>query len=390
MKDERSPPIMDGKILTPESIEEILANLQPQYKQLLEPYNAEFDKQALSKQYQYLFAENKTLNQELKRINELLTFLIEFKQGIHLPPIKKDLEIPPLTEVTEKDLRSISQQIILAETEYTKLKERVEQVQDPKYLADLKERVVSLSLKLKKMEKGNKKIEVNNWKKDNSDDLESLKQETAMGQDLQFIESKIKEQENKIFKQAETLKEQTCKLLDMRMAWKNVSEEGRAAGLEINDTIGLIQRGPKEEIKFSDSEIKRQSLEKTLNLLKTRYNVAAGEYAQKKMQLQAQINSVSEILQKKSEYFFEDEIHRLCNKNKGELNSVVSKMKINFTKVIENSGNTPRDAELSRKNVELLKGPANFGVFPNGKIRIGKEEKKNDDLNIVFYNEIKY
>ncbi len=62
-------------------IEETLANLGPQHKKMLSEYTHEFETEPVEKRLNFLGLENKQLLTELRRLNEFLTILVEYRRG---------------------------------------------------------------------------------------------------------------------------------------------------------------------------------------------------------------------------------------------------------------------------------------------------------------------
>lgn len=68
-------------IMTPESVEQALAVLRPQHERILADYPTEFGSLPVKKRFAVLAAENKQLRAELGRLNEYISFLIDYRRA---------------------------------------------------------------------------------------------------------------------------------------------------------------------------------------------------------------------------------------------------------------------------------------------------------------------
>ncbi len=191
--------------------------------------------------------------------------------------------------------------------EYTQHKERMEQIGDPQYIADLKERLVSLTLKMKKLEKSKKHMEVAQKKKDKAILLkEEAEPETSQAvveltAEMATLEQKAKEVDTKMAKQAAAIQDQYTKLCEGKQQWKTLAEE--ASGMSLDPALATNKESTKSGAlaRCDEAQAKKLALEKSIQLLKTRYAVNLGDYTQKKVQLQNQVNSMAETVLKKNE-----------------------------------------------------------------------------------------
>ncbi len=67
--------------MTPESIEQIILNLKLQHDKLLEDYPETFIELMQDKQLSILTRENKQIMDEFKRLNEFMTFLVDYHRS---------------------------------------------------------------------------------------------------------------------------------------------------------------------------------------------------------------------------------------------------------------------------------------------------------------------
>ena len=68
------------KGMTPDFIEQALIGLQPQHEKMLSEYPAGFDSLQVEKQLAYLNSENKQIRSELRRLNDYITAVIEYRR----------------------------------------------------------------------------------------------------------------------------------------------------------------------------------------------------------------------------------------------------------------------------------------------------------------------
>ncbi len=213
----------------------------------------------------------------------------------------------------KEEFKNLERQLQFTEAEYNQYKERIDQISSPQYTAELKERIVTLTHKIKKLEKSTKKMETNQKKKDKA----ILKKEeiepelshdvTVLSAEAANLDQKLKEIDAKIEKQAGSLQEQSAKLATIKDQWRKIADEATSVGIDpfsavASATSGSSKRGVAGT--YDEFVGKKVALEKTVNLVKTRYTVTLGEYTQKKMGLQAQVTSMAESVQKKNEYDF--------------------------------------------------------------------------------------
>lgn len=68
------------KSITPEGIEQAISQLRASHEKLVMDYNETFEKLGEDKQIAFLGNENKQLREELKRLNEFITQLVEYRR----------------------------------------------------------------------------------------------------------------------------------------------------------------------------------------------------------------------------------------------------------------------------------------------------------------------
>ena len=220
-------------------------------------------------------------------------------------------------EVKAQEFQNMEKQLQHMESEYNQYKERFERISTPQYLTDLKERVVAVNLKIKKLEKSKKKMEVNQKKKDKTitkkeeAEPEISQAVNALTNEINALDQRTKEDEAKISKSASTLQDQSAKLNEAKEMWKKLSDEAVPLSIDPNSLTS------REEVKgtnkkYAELDAKKVGLEKTLQLVKTRCAVGLGEYTQKKVQLQSQVTVMADSIQKKNEYLQDSLRYLVC------------------------------------------------------------------------------
>lgn len=211
----------------------------------------------------------------------------------------------------EQELANFEKQLQFIEAEHHKYKERIDQVSNPQYLQELKERIVTLNHKEKRLEKRRKSMETAQKKKDTAiikkeeEEPEITQAVNALTKESVSLDDKLNECEAKIQKYVLAIQDQTAKLNEAQLHIKKLSDEGSALSINVKDVLDHEKDhkpASKHTDKFTELELKKTGLEKTLTLLKTRYSVTLGEYNQKKHQLQNEVNELSLNLHKKNEY----------------------------------------------------------------------------------------
>jgi len=268
------------------------------------------------------------------------------------------------------------------EAEYNQYNERIAQISNPQYAAELKERIFALNQKVKKLEKSKHKMEVNQQKKDKVI-IKKVENEPEISQALAELKNevhnsdvKIKENDQKIDKNANSLQDQNAKMGVLKEQWKKLSDEATSLGIDPNK-INEKEGSKTEKIDENSYEgklAKKLALEKTLNLLKTRYTVNLGDYTQKKIQLQEKVTKMAENIQEKNEYFFNKKHENsIWIKKKEELTDLLAKLKTNCAETLAN-------IMIHEFNQNVIKKPKNIPK-PIGNGPVPLSQKNLDRLN---------
>jgi chromosome segregation ATPase len=203
------------------------------------------------------------------------------------------ISIAPSKEELERKVAEV-------ETEYQTYLKRVEVVSDPQYITILKQRILAIDVRIKKWEKHKKNMEYSQKKNEDlicrseTEEPEVLHELAELKKSLYPVTAKLAETDASLEKHAKTLSELGGKLAETKEKYyKMAAGSGISLGTE---QISEISK------RYEEIQTKKQGLEKTLNLIKTRHSVAGGEYAQKVGKLQQKLNEVAETVQGKREY----------------------------------------------------------------------------------------
>ena len=197
-----------------------------------------------------------------------------------------------------------------SEVEYQQLSFRIEQVSDPQYTEDLKERIVSLAHRIKKVDKNKKSLEIDQLQRGKAltrvaeaGESEMVVQLNDLKNSYSVLDNKVKETDSELEKNASLLQDKSTKLAEAKSLWKRIAEE--ATGYELSPEAvlnNLQQAAEARQEKYAQLKGKIVMLDKNVTSLKTKYAVNMHEYQQKISTLQTQVTQRAELLQKKNEY----------------------------------------------------------------------------------------
>lgn len=216
--------------------------------------------------------------------------------------VKKQYESRLSPEVERQELLNLKVRLQCTEDEYIKCKERLDQVSDSKYAAQLRERAMLLESNAKRLEKYKRRFEIRQKKKELIDSKlrelqpEILKEINSLEEQIYQTDEELKRVEAKVKAQSNSPRDQLQKLIVIKEGWKDLLEEARRLADNRNED-NKVQNKYKELLAI------KNGLTKTNNLLKTRYIITCSEYKQKTLQLKYQIAKLTESLQQKKMYF---------------------------------------------------------------------------------------
>lgn len=168
---------------------------------------------------------------------------------------------------------------------------------------------MTLDLRIKAISKKKKNIETTQHKRDIKITKAIEEEEPGLlhlissgKKDKGIIDDKAKDTDEQLEKQKIALEKYETKISEANETWKKLSEEAQLLEIDISGIEGNTKKSSGEDKKYLDLETKKKSIESSLNLLKSRYTVTLGEYSQKKVHLQTEVEKMGESMKKKNEY----------------------------------------------------------------------------------------
>ena len=210
-----------------------------------------------------------------------------------------------MTDIEAKELKNSQIELSYMENEYMKFIKRLEEVSDPSFFDNLKERIICLDEKIKKLKKGKKILEIDQLQREKrmdkvieigeSDILAEIKK---LKNDLTVICHKTLEVDKRLYKNNENIKELETKKQEFKKTLKKLGVESKAHGIDMS------KKGSSNEIlnKCKLLEQQKKSLYKATILIRTRHNVSVSDFNKESNKLNSQIANMSEKIQKKNEY----------------------------------------------------------------------------------------
>ena len=200
---------------------------------------------------------------------------------------------------------SLENHLLEVEAEFKSCSERVELLSNPQYVPDLKQRILGLDVKIKKLGKNKKIMELSQkktddrFKKAEDEEPELSLESTGLKKMVSTHLNKVKEVDLLMEKNGKSLTEMNTKMGELKGELKKLTDQATELSIDPNGKSGGIKE---VEEKFEVMAPKKEGLTKTLNLLKTRYNMTLGEYNQKTQKLQQELDEVAESVQAKNVY----------------------------------------------------------------------------------------
>ena len=218
-------------------------------------------------------------------------------------------KLGPRPELNEKELKNAEKQVAYAEAEFQKLTERVEQVSNPQYVIELKERLIAFDDRIRKMGKNKKKLEVAQIHREKKMHKVIEIGEPEMCQEIQktkteytTMDKKAIDQDASLEKGAEMLKEYNKKMSELTSQFKKLETEATSLGMDVAAIVqGREKVDPLQE-KHKTLEQAHSVLTKDINLIRTRHNVSFADFSKNKSRLHEKLSEVATKIQKKNEY----------------------------------------------------------------------------------------
>ncbi len=203
---------------------------------------------------------------------------------------------------TSQTKETLERQLAELQAEYDSLSERLSAISGSEYAGDLRQRVLALDLRIKKMEKHRKGMELTQRK--NASLIQHAENtlpeaELAGEKKLLVLDSaRLKEMDAEIDRQSGSMGEFATVLDKTRSLHLRLSAEAKTLGIEVvpnPKSVALCA-------KIKGLEEKKAALGKTVALVKTRHHMALGDYCERTARLQLEARRVAAELQRKSEY----------------------------------------------------------------------------------------
>lgn len=245
----------------------------------------------------------------------------------------------PREEVYSKEIKNAEKQLQNAEFEYQVMATRMEQISQPQYMEELKEKNITLTHRIKRMERSKKSMEVQQSHREKkmgkvidvgeSDIMQEIHRITA---EIGNINKQITEADDILERRSKALHDHTSRLENAKSEWQKVENDAHSQGVELN-----VQLKKTNKEKFLELEEKKAALLKQVNLLKSRNTYSLSDYMQKKNSLQKMLTGTAQALQSKNEYLYIHAIfiNRLWLNKKEELATLVISMKNSCANAVE-------------------------------------------------------
>lgn len=204
------------------------------------------------------------------------------------------------------EIRNAEKQLEYMEVEYNKYRKRKEQISSPQYMVELQQRILALDLQAKKMIKSKKNMKSAQKLRERKLDQviedgepEMLSIINKFASENTILDQKIKELDSKISKNTEVLQKQNSDMSTKKQENKIATDSAISIGIE----PGILERNPNAlsaiQAKIIEMDTKKATIEKRLNLVKTRYNVGQGEYKQKRAIIKKSLDKLADqVLEK--------------------------------------------------------------------------------------------
>eukprot|EP00826_Nyctotherus_ovalis_P041633 TRINITY_DN422_c0_g1_i14.p1 TRINITY_DN422_c0_g1~~TRINITY_DN422_c0_g1_i14.p1 ORF type:complete len:640 (-),score=244.06 TRINITY_DN422_c0_g1_i14:139-2058(-) len=323
-------------------VEAELARLSRDYEALVGDGDDEWKSAA------QLQRENKKMQEEVKKLNDLVTEFVEMRRLA--TKRQKVASSSPRPDIEIMKLGNKSKALSNAEDEYMQVTTRVEKVADPQYMKDLKERIVALDHRIKRAEKARKAAETEKmktgWQFDKvieNGDAQVTRDVNQLRSELTLVTRKIKEIDAALEKKEVTdneIQERTERLRQSLNELMDVAEKE-----SIKRAVEPVRR--KQAIEDPKTEqAKKESLKKVIIMMRKKYTMTLGDYALKKAVLQDKLEPLERALNNKNKTH--EEILK-------ELNYLLSKRKVLEAQARQEH---IRNIEAKKRRESLLKTKA--------------------------------
>lgn len=244
--------------------------------------NAGISFSSKKEQMQHLNDENKVMRDKLTDMNRLLTELIDYRKSTKQPATIAERQLKA------QELHNAHRMLYNTELEYHRTLRRYEQVSNPYYAVSLKEVISGHEEGIKA---GFRREKVSNHVEDEGDSM--------LVQDICRMQIELATVSSEVAK-AEKI------MANKRKVIENTVTKYRSLKDYFNHLRGMLEETKESDWrgKFEELAKLRDASKATLNLIKTRCNLARGEYVKQVNNLAAKKNSLISSMQMHERYFF--------------------------------------------------------------------------------------
>ncbi len=245
-------------------------------------------------------------------------------------------------EVDLKEIENAEKQLESAQTEYQRLNARMEQVSNPQYILELKERILAMDGRMKRLGKNQKRLEVDQFHREKKINRVIEVGESEMFQDIQkakteytIAETRILELDGTLERGAETVQDHSKKMSELSALMKKLVAEATELGLD--PAVAMRQRdrvNPTEE-RFHRLQQAKDGLVKETTLIRTRHHVSLSDFLRKKSTLQKQLSVVAEKVQAKNELVENAHPNSVWINHMQEMTDLADKLKGPYSDMVE-------------------------------------------------------
>ena len=203
------------------------------------------------------------------------------------------------SEVDINRLKNARQELTYMENEYIKWLKRHEEVSDCQYVNDLKERIIVIDDRVKRMKKGKKLLEV-----------ERLHRENRMNKIIEIGKSDILVDMNKIKNDITVYQTKNTNLDQALERKENLIQRLRTKIEKLNITFNCLKteistykksiQTPSNLRYYSTLKQRTLVLTKEINLIQTRNNIAYKDLANERLRLEKQIAEIENKIDQKN------------------------------------------------------------------------------------------
>jgi len=294
-------------------VEHKLRSYQLKYEKLISNYDENFEALPLEKKATMLKGDNKEIRSELKKLNEMISEMVEArKQSKYYSYIHIVFKKLPKITNEQRDLyysqevKNAEKQLQNAETEFQAMSLRLQQITQPQYSEELKERNIALSHRIKKMERSKKTLEVEQSHREkkigkviDAGEPELLQEINRIRADITNTEKQIREVDAILERRSKALHDHQTRQDNANTEWQKIATDATTIGFDAKNPP-VPEMTKNEKFKLLDE--KRSALLKELNLLKSRNNYTLSDYMQRKMKFEKELTQLAQEMQGKTQY----------------------------------------------------------------------------------------